>query len=366
MIEKIKKIIEKNKTKDFSGVNEYVIKQTIVPSFLRTLGWDTDDFDEVTPEFGIDNKRIDFCLRLNKQNKVFIEVKKTTEELEKHEEQLINYSFRSDVKLAILTNGIEWWFYLPRLETPSWRERKIYSIHILTQDIDEISARFRDFLSKEYIHTEKALVIAKEIHSSGQKLTKIRNSLPIAWSSLIKSRNEYLIELLSEETEKICSFRPSKEQVEQFLANIFRTTEYVEDDEYQSDEDNNGLGKTSKTRSEPYDDFEERRRKGKATKIKVTFERGGKIIEKPMAIDTMIEVIKHFGIEEVSQHDITNGMYPLIIPKVSISKMPENRYKKIEGSPFYVYSNNSTSQKVEYLKRISSKFQEKFRIEIVD
>jgi hypothetical protein len=30
--------------------------------------------------------------------------------------KLLNYSFQEGVKLAILTNGIAWWFYLPRHE----------------------------------------------------------------------------------------------------------------------------------------------------------------------------------------------------------------------------------------------------------
>jgi len=50
---------------------------------------------------------------LGSQNKAFIEVEQTGTDLEQHQEQLLNYSFQEGVKLASLTNGVAWRFYLP-------------------------------------------------------------------------------------------------------------------------------------------------------------------------------------------------------------------------------------------------------------
>jgi len=51
---------------------------------------------------------------LRNENKIFLEVKRAGEDLnnEKHEDQLLEYSFRQGVELAVLTNGMTWWLYL--------------------------------------------------------------------------------------------------------------------------------------------------------------------------------------------------------------------------------------------------------------
>jgi hypothetical protein len=88
--------------------DEAATKQAIVLRILSMLGWDTFNVDEVTPEYSISGKKVDYSLRVNNANKTFIEVKKTSEDLENYhnQEQLLGYSFQEGVKLAVLTNGI--------------------------------------------------------------------------------------------------------------------------------------------------------------------------------------------------------------------------------------------------------------------
>ena len=47
--------------------------------------------------------------------------------------QLLDYSFRQGVELAILTNGKTWWFYLPT-KKGDWKARKFYTIDIIQQE----------------------------------------------------------------------------------------------------------------------------------------------------------------------------------------------------------------------------------------
>ena len=96
---------------------------------LSLLGWDIYNIDEVVPECSVGSQRVDYTLRHSNASEVFIEVKKVGEDLEKHQEQLLNYSFREGIKLSILTNGISWRFYLP-LHEGSWEQRKFYTIEI--------------------------------------------------------------------------------------------------------------------------------------------------------------------------------------------------------------------------------------------
>jgi hypothetical protein len=51
------------------------------------------------------------------------------------------------VGLAILTNGISWYFYLP-LQEGSYEQRNFYTIEIYDQESEEIVKKFEEFLSK--------------------------------------------------------------------------------------------------------------------------------------------------------------------------------------------------------------------------
>jgi len=133
-----------------STFDEASTKQVVILRILDALEWDIFNIDEVCPEYSVGGKRVDYALRYDKKNKVFIEVKKVSEDLEKHQEQLLNYSFHEGVNLAILTNGISWWFYMP-LKAGSWEQRKFYSIDIYDQKTDVIVTKFEEFLSKVYI-----------------------------------------------------------------------------------------------------------------------------------------------------------------------------------------------------------------------
>ena len=126
MIEKLKSFVESLKTKQHHVSNtESATKQARILPLLALLGWDTTNIDEVYPEYMVENRRVDYSLRIKKENRVFIEVKKLGDDLENHQEQLLDYSFRQGIEIAILTNGITWWWYLPT-KKGDWRARKFY------------------------------------------------------------------------------------------------------------------------------------------------------------------------------------------------------------------------------------------------
>ena len=76
------------------GVEE-ATKQGAVLPILRQLGWDCFNLEEVSPEFNVGNGRVDYCLLIKQKKRVFLEVKRATENLESHEKQLLEYYYLS-------------------------------------------------------------------------------------------------------------------------------------------------------------------------------------------------------------------------------------------------------------------------------
>ena len=173
LLELIKEIQSNRRMVSF---DEAATKQAVILRLLARLGWSPFNIDEIHPEYSVGGKKVDYTLRYKNYNKVFVEVKKVGEDLEKHQEQLLNYSFQEGVKLAILTNGITWWFYLP-LHEGSWEQRKFYTIVVYDQEAEEITQKFVDFLSKENVISGKSIENAEKIYTGKQKENLIKNTI---------------------------------------------------------------------------------------------------------------------------------------------------------------------------------------------
>jgi len=205
-------------------LDEASIKSGIVQRLLSELKWNPFNVSEVKPEYTVESKRVDFSLQIKGANKVFIEVKRPNENLEAHQEQLLNYSFREGVKLAVLTNGRTWWFYLP-LNEGSWEQRRFYTADFFEQDSPSIAERFIELLSKSNIASGDSIKNAEDLYRSQQKKSIFRDAIPKAWHKIVTDPDDLLVELLVEVTEKLSGFRPEIEDIEKFLKNIVASIE---------------------------------------------------------------------------------------------------------------------------------------------
>jgi len=203
--------------KNVNSYDEATTKQTIVLQIFHVLGWDIFGTQEVQPEFAIEGRRVDYCLRSRGKNLVFVEVKKPAEELGRHDEQLLDYAFKQGIKLAVLTNGTTWWFYLPLLGEKR-HNRKFYTIDIPEQEAEGVASRFTELLSKENVISGKAVAAAEMIHQNKKKAETILHALPDAWNKMIGEPDPLMIELMLDTTEKICGFRPVPRDIVHFLA----------------------------------------------------------------------------------------------------------------------------------------------------
>ena len=199
------------------NLNEAQAKLKIIQRILSLLDWDI--YRDIDPEHSLKTRKsVDYTLQVSGKNKVFIEAKSPKEDLkkEKHQDQLFNYSAQKNPDLAILTNGILWWFYLPRAEG-EWSDRKFYTIDILEQEIEDSVDKFGLLLSRQNVESGEAFQHAESILESRQREKAIRKSLPEVWNSVIKEPSESLVKILIERVLEICDFKPENSEILRFM-----------------------------------------------------------------------------------------------------------------------------------------------------
>lgn len=223
----IEKIVSDLKSNFDLSSDEATTKQVVVLRLLGSLGWNIFDASEVRPEYSVYGQRVDYALRISDVNKLFLEIKKPKEDLEPHQEQLLNYAFKQGVKLAVLTNGITWWFYLP-LHEGSWERRRFYSIDIKQQENENIAEKFISFLSKTNVSSSNAIRKAETIYTSRIKEITIKEKIPLAWHEIISQPDELLVELISDKVKKLSGFLPNVDQVKSFLNQLKSKLIYLE------------------------------------------------------------------------------------------------------------------------------------------
>ena len=177
MSDKLLKVIERWRSNEsLTLLSEAKVKQVVILPILHELGWNWEDPDEVSPEYFVEDGFVDYALLTCATAEVFIEAKRGSESLAGHQAQLLDY-VRPGVKIAILTNGATWWFYLPfykgRLEP-----RKFDTVELDKQNKGEIVQKLVNLLSKENINSgntvQRAEDHCKKHTISAISLTKTR------------------------------------------------------------------------------------------------------------------------------------------------------------------------------------------------
>ncbi len=207
------------------GLNEANSRRWIIEPVLQKLGWNTEHYAhdrEVIEEYAIRGKRVDYCL-IQGANKVFIEAKKPSETLVRHQPQLFNYVYNGDARSAILTNCLDWWFYLPSAKEP------FLILNLLTGDPDPLAESFISYLSKANILSGSAFDGAEIALEERQRITLVEEGLPQAWKKLIFREDEKLVELLSDLVEQNEGRRPLHADVVNFLVEKRKSYEPIEE-----------------------------------------------------------------------------------------------------------------------------------------
>lgn len=197
--------------------NEAAVSHGVVSPILRALGWDTADPDQVMPEHTTGRGRVDFALLGSaRRPSVFIEVKGVGRSIE-GDRQLFEYAFHEGVPLCVLTDGREWSFYLPSGQG-SYDDRRVYRLQLDDRDPAECERVLVRYLNHERVKSGAAFDDAQRDYRDLASRREAKEALPKAWTDLIAEREELLLELVADKAEALSGFRPSLDEVADFLS----------------------------------------------------------------------------------------------------------------------------------------------------
>lgn len=151
----LKSFVERlEKIKDSIQTEEATKTSMIMPLFSM-LGYDVFNPLQFVPEYTADvglkkKEKVDYAIMVDDKPLIFIECKACTENLDKHDSQLIRYfNTTPDAKFGILTNGLIYKFYTD-LEKPNVMDQTpfltIDLLNLQERDINELKKFSKDSL----------------------------------------------------------------------------------------------------------------------------------------------------------------------------------------------------------------------------
>lgn len=145
----LKKYIPIFKLAHDQNINEAETSLRIGKFLEEGLGYDV--FQDISKEFTVKERFVDFAIKLNGKVAFFIEVKQAGIELkEKHIEQTSNYAANAGVSWVLLTNGRFWQFYHLTFEDGIQTDL-IWSADVINDDIKDASNKI------SYLHKKSIL-----------------------------------------------------------------------------------------------------------------------------------------------------------------------------------------------------------------
>lgn len=310
--------------------NEAAVSNGIVLRLLDALTWPKFNPQVIIPEYSVEGRRVDFAL-CHPPSKpiVFIEVKQVGN-IEGAERQLFEYAFHTGVPIAILTDGQEWYFFHPSGQG-NYRERKVHELDLIKNSSEESAECLNRYLNYDSIRTGGAVEAIKKDYERVVQQRQVATRLPEAWDKLVAEADELLLEVVAEQVENLCGYRPTDEQILDFLKSLKREIKPPPKRKHLTR--NPGLFVTMPD---------------------------GEIINHKFSATTFVEVIEKLGIERVKNLK----RQELGIPFIDTTR--HSKYSQQQSGQYYIMTNNSTAKKQRNLKEIGLALDVQLQVEIVE
>ncbi|EJK82232.1 restriction endonuclease [Agrobacterium rhizogenes] len=177
------------------ALTEEATKNALVMPFLRTLGFDVFDPTQIVPEFVADvglkkGEKVDYAVKINDKIEFILEAKAVSANLSQAQySQLYRYFSTTDCSIAILTNGIQIWFFTD-LDAPN----KLDSNPFFKFDLFDYDDN--DLKELEKFHKEKFSI--DDIKSSASTLKRMKATISCIEAQFNDPDDEF-VRLISKE-----------------------------------------------------------------------------------------------------------------------------------------------------------------------
>ena len=197
--------------------NEEMAKFQILAPVLGDLSWDPFG-QEVRWEHPVGGKKsggkADIALRAEGRTWALIEAKAPGANLNHHVEQVLGYAFYEGVDICALTDGLQWWLYLPR-EPGSHEERHFAVLHLGGDGdpLEQTCSDLQTFLDRESLLSGEAVKRAKEVLKAKGEADRLAKGMPSIWRQMLDEPDHELIELIGQRVYDRLNLRPGREQI---------------------------------------------------------------------------------------------------------------------------------------------------------
>ena len=203
--------------------NEEATKIRVLLPILTELGWDVHDHRDtgevlwehpIGPGSGVGQTgRADIALATTGQGQrlvCLIEAKSPQEDLSRHVDQLMGYAFYEGVDVCVLTNGLEWWLYLPREPGPA-ASRRFAELRLDGLPSQQVVGELEAYLGKASLRNGESERRAKEALSRLREAERLETEMPRVWRQMLEEPDQELVDLFARRVCERTLLRPSLE-----------------------------------------------------------------------------------------------------------------------------------------------------------
>ena len=202
--------------------NEKAVEAKILTPILENLGWDiygTELQYRYTVGDKKDRNEVDLALKIKGRVVMLVEAKASSVKLDDYVSQILRYAYYEGVQLCVLTNGREWWLYLPR-EDGAPKERRFATFNIKSDSVEKLAGNLETYLSKENLRTKEAEKRAKEVLKALRDEEYLRKEIPRIWKAKLDEPDRELVDLVIKWTDHEIGLKPTKEQITAVLKGL--------------------------------------------------------------------------------------------------------------------------------------------------
>lgn len=197
--------------------NEEATKFQIIAPILSDLGWDPFGTNVLYEHsVGGEGGLVDIALQGPRDLVALIEAKAPGIDLKKHVSQVLRYAHYEGVDICVLTNGLEWWLYLP-LDRGAPDKRRFTTLHIKDDPVEQLANDLETFLGEKNLVDGQAQKRAKQVLKASRQAAFLGTQIPEVWKAMLNDPDDDLVELVRQRVYEKINLRPDPTQVASVL-----------------------------------------------------------------------------------------------------------------------------------------------------